>query len=267
MKQSFVVLALLFASTFASAQAADCAALTHQALELSGFNKSIDYLTTTVSSDEFIQQISGRNNSEEFWTAFQKALRKEFTGDLLRKELQNRVAAHCNAEQMRQTVERLQTPLQVKMLALEAITDTEEGRAKLQRYINIARTAPPTDDRMEALDAIDASAGTSDFVTDFQLAMFSGFLTGAGAPQEIISQIKAHRKELKEQRQNYVELGMSVMYHGVTRPELLQYAKDLSAPPLKGFYTQVRKAFVEIVGERATAMGQDLKKELGPPNF
>jgi hypothetical protein len=253
MKRSFVVMVFLLASTFSSAQPADCAALTHQALELSGMNQSIEYLAASVDSDEFIQQVRGNSDSEEFWTAFKRALRKEFTADLLRKELQNRVAAHCDVEQMRQTVERLQTPLQVKMLALEAATN--------------ARTISPTDERMEALDAIDASAGTSDFVTNFQLAMFSGFLTGAGAPEEIITQVKSHRKEIREQRQNYVELGMSVTYHGVTRPELLQYARELSAPPLKGFYAQVRKSFVEIVGERSIAIGQDLRKVLGPPKF
>jgi hypothetical protein len=267
MKRSFVVMVFLLASTFSSAQPADCAALTHQALELSGMNQSIEYLAASVDSDEFIQQVRGNSDSEEFWTAFKRALRKEFTADLLRKELQNRVAAHCDVEQMRQTVERLQTPLQVKMLALEAATNTADGQAKLQRYVNIARTISPTDERMEALDAIDASAGTSDFVTNFQLAMFSGFLTGAGAPEEIITQVKSHRKEIREQRQNYVELGMSVTYHGVTRPELLQYARELSAPPLKGFYAQVRKSFVEIVGERSIAIGQDLRKVLGPPKF
>jgi hypothetical protein len=60
---------------------------------------------------------------------------------------------------------------------------------------------------------------------------------------------------------------MSVTYHGITRPELLQYAKELSAPPLKGFYRQVRKSFIEIVRERSIAIGQDLRKTLGPPSF
>jgi hypothetical protein len=58
---------------------------------------------------------------------------------------------------------------------------------------------------------------------------------------------------------------MNVTYHGVTRPELQQYARDLSAQPLKGFYLQVRKTFVEIVEERSQAIGRDLKKTLGPP--
>ena len=265
MKRSFAFLLLLFAYTCSSAQTADCAALTHQALELSGFNIMIDHLTATLVSDEFIQQMRGRQESEEFLAAIRPVLQKEFTSELLRKEMQNRVAAHCDQVQMAQTVERLQMPFVARMLALEAATNTPEGQAKLQRYINIARTVPPTDDRMDDLDTLDSSAGTSDFVTDLALAMFSGLLDGAGVPKEIVAQIQTRRKDIKAARQNYVELGMSVTYHGVTRPELQQYARELSAQPLKGFYMQVKKSFVEIVQERARAMGQDLKKVLGPP--
>ncbi|HKV92021.1 MAG TPA: hypothetical protein VJW20_05695 [Candidatus Angelobacter sp.] len=260
-----ILTSLLLACGTAMAQTNDCASLTHQALDLSGFNLTIDYMTSALASDQFIQQLRGRQDSEQFFNAIQPVLKKEFSGEILRRELQNRVAALCNAEQMRQTVEKLQSPFIARMLALEAATNSAEGQAKLQRYINIAQTAPPTDDRMEALEKLDESAGVSDFVTDFQMAMFTGILTGAGAPKEILDQIPLRRREMKAQRQNYVELGMSVTYHGVTRPELLQYAGELSTPPLKGFYSLVRKTFVEIVGERSQAMGRDLKPIIAPP--
>jgi hypothetical protein len=55
---------------------------------------------------------------------------------------------------------------------------------------------------------------------------------------------------------------MSVTYHGVTRLDIQQYAKELSAPPLKQFYVQLSKTFVEITQERTKAIGQDLKKAL-----
>lgn len=265
MKLKTIVVFCLLACGTALAQTDDCASLTHQALDLSGFNQTIDYLATSLVSDEFMQQMRGRMDSGEFLAAIKPVLEKEFSSEILRRELQNRVAASCNPAQMKQTVERLQTPFIARMLALEAATNTTEGRAKLQRYINIARTVPPTDDRMDALDTLDSSAGTSDFVTDFELAMFTGMLTGAGAPKEIVAQVQARRNDIKAQRQNYVELGMSVTYHGVTRPELLQYARELSSEPLKGFYLRARKSFVAIVEERSRAMGQDLKKVLGPP--
>jgi hypothetical protein len=166
---------------------------------------------------------------------------------------------------MNQTLQRLQTPLVSRMLALEAATNTAEGQEKLKKYINIARTVPPTDDRMDALEALDTSAGTSEFVTDFEIAMLRGMMTGAGAPPEVLAQIQARRKDIKSQRQTYVQLGMNVTYHGVTRPELAQYTRELSAQPLKGFYTNMRKTFVEIVEERAQAIGRDLKKTMGPP--
>ncbi|HZD94460.1 MAG TPA: hypothetical protein VE133_09410, partial [Candidatus Sulfotelmatobacter sp.] len=55
---------------------------------------------------------------------------------------------------------------------------------------------------------------------------------------------------------------MSVTYHGVIRTDLQQYARELSAAPLKGFYDQVSRTFVEITAERSLAIGQDLKKSL-----
>jgi c-di-AMP phosphodiesterase-like protein len=77
----------------------------------------------------------------------------------------------------------------------------------------------------------------------------------------VVDQLRSRRNELKAQMQNNIALSMSVTYHGVTRLDLQQYAKELSAPPLKQFYGQVSKTFVEITQERARAIGQDLKKQ------
>jgi hypothetical protein len=260
MKQTFVVLCLFLASVAASAQTQDCVTLTHQALELSGFNKSLDPLAAELASPQFMQQMRGNESTEEFARIFTPIMQKDFNVESLRKDIEQRVAAHCDPRQMAQTVERLQTPLVAKMIALEAATDSPEGQEKLKKYIRIATMVPPTDERIEAIDAVDVSMGASDFVTDVVLAMFHGMLTGAGAPAEIVTQIQEHRSDLKAQMQNRVELSMTVTYHGVTRPELQQYAKEMGTQPLKGFNAQVNKLFVEIVEERSRALGQELKK-------
>ncbi|HEY3768432.1 MAG TPA: hypothetical protein VGN44_07150 [Candidatus Angelobacter sp.] len=262
MKRSFAVLFLFFAATFASAQVGDCASLTHQALELSGFNQSLDRITDVLSSPQFMQQIRGRESAEDFIAIFLPLMQKEFNADLLRKEMQQRLFAKCDPEQMALTVQRLQTPLMAKMLALEAATNTPEGQEKLKKYARIASSLPLTDERLEALDAVDNSMGASDFATDTIMAVMTGMMTGVAMPQELVTQLQEHRSEMKAQMQNSVELSMSVTYHGVTRPELQQYAKEIGAQPLKGFYLQVDKSFVEIVQERALALGQDLKEAI-----
>jgi len=262
MKQSLLVLLLLAACAYAPAQTADCASLTRQALDLSGFNQFMDRLSATFASDEFMQQFRGQQSPEEFIAVFKPILMKELNPAFLRREVQQRVSARCNAEQMALTVERLQTPLQAKMLAMETAANTPEGQEKLKRYINIAKTVPPTDDRMDAIDAIDASAGATDFITDMAMAMTRGMMTGLGAPPDAIAQFEARRKDLRSQIQNNIELTMSVTYHGVTRPELLQYARELGAPALKGFYTLVNRTFAELIEERAQAIAQDLKKTM-----
>ena len=265
MKRSVALLFVFLVCGLASAQTADCGALTHQALELSGFNQSIDHIADVISSEQFRQQIRGRESAEEFLTIFQPIFEKEFNAALLRKELQTRVAAHCNPDQMTLAVQRMQTPFVARMLSLESAVNTPEGQKKLKRYINIAQTAPPTDERMDALDALDASIGASDFAADSTIAVMRGMMNGIGAPPEIVAQVQTYRKDIKARVQNNVELSMSVIYHGVTRPELQQYAKELSSEPLKGFYGQVQKVFLEIVEERSRAMGQDLKKAIPTP--
>jgi transaldolase len=192
-------------------------------------------------------------------------VKKEFNASLLRQEIQSRMAAHCNPEQMTLTVQRMQTPFVARMLSLEAAASTPEGQDKIKKYIKISQLNPPTDDRMDALDAIDASSGSSDMVTDFTLAFLTGMMSGVGAPPDVIEQLRSRRKELKAQMQNNIELSMSVTYHGVTRLDLQQYAQELAAPALKRFYGQVSRSFVEITEERARAIGQDLKKAMPTP--
>ena len=81
----------------------------------------------------------------------------------------------------------------------------------------------------------------------------------------MVDQLRSRRKELKAQMQNNIALSMSVTYHGVTRVDLQQYARELTAQPLKRFYGQLNKTFVEIAHERARAIGQDLKKAVPVP--
>lgn len=265
MKRIFGVLFVFLACGFASAQTSDCNALTHQALELSGFNRSLDQMAEIMSSDQFMQQVRDGKSLEQFAAIYVPIVKRHFNASLLRQEMQSRMAAHCNLEQMTQTVQRLQTPFVARMLALEAAADTPEGQEKIKKYIKIAQLNPPTDDRMDALDAIDAGSGASDLVTDFTLAYLTGMMTGVGAPTEVVDQLQSRRNELKAQMQNNIALSMSVTYHGVTRTDLQQYAKQLAAPPLKTFYAQISKAFVEITHERAQAIGQDLKKAVPTP--
>lgn len=265
MKRSFVLLLLVLAYGLASAQTGDCSALTHQALELSGFNQSLDQMATIMASDQFMQQVRGQQALEQFAAIYVPIVKKEFNAGRLRQEMQSRMVAHCDLEQMTQTVQRLQTPFVARMLALDAATSTPEGQEKIKRYIRMAELNPPTDDRMDALSALDAAQGASDLVTDFTLAYLSGMMTGLGAPPEVVEQLRSRRNDLKAQMQNNIALSMSVTYHGVTRLDLQQYARELAAPPLKRFYTQLSKSFVETTQERALAIGQDLKKAVPMP--
>src|SRR5215467_12518854 len=96
MKLKTIIAFLLLACGTAFSQTDDCASLTHQALDLSGFNQTIDYLTSALVSDEFMQQMRGKMDSDEFLAAIKPVLEKEFSSAILRREMQSRVSAGCN---------------------------------------------------------------------------------------------------------------------------------------------------------------------------
>lgn len=117
MKRSSVLLFLVLACGLGSAQTGNCGALTHQALELSGFNQSLDQMAAIMASDQFMQQVRGQQSLEQFAAIYVPIVKKEFNAGRLRQDLQSRMVVHCDLEQMTQTVQRLQTPFVARMLA------------------------------------------------------------------------------------------------------------------------------------------------------
>jgi len=83
-----------------------------------------------MSSDQFMQQVRGRESLEQFAAIYIPIVKKEFNASLLRHEMESRMGAHCDWKQMTQTVQRLQTPFVARMLALEAASSTPDGQEK-----------------------------------------------------------------------------------------------------------------------------------------
>src|SRR4051794_41775421 len=94
MKRSFALLLLVLAYGLASAQTSEWSALTHQALELSGFNQSLDFMRDIMSSDQFMQQVRGQQSLEQFAAVYIPIVKKEFNARLLRQGLPGSSAAH-----------------------------------------------------------------------------------------------------------------------------------------------------------------------------
>jgi hypothetical protein len=262
MKKMMVALVLLCAggALMAEAQTRDCAALTRQALEISGVNQYMDQLSSMAQSSPFLAAIAGENATQsEVASILQPILQKHLEAAQLRKEMQERMAARCNAEQMTRTVETMQSPLVSRMLVMETAGNAPDAREKTERYARAIRLAPPPDSRIDAVEAIDASAGVTDHVVDMILAFGRGMMTGTDAHPDEIDQIAQRRKELKSQLHGGVQLSLLSTYRSATVPELLQYAKELRVAPLHTFYGQVNQTVAEIFEEHARDIGRDMK--------
>jgi hypothetical protein len=245
------------------AQANDCASLTHQALDISGVNQSLNDAAEMASSDTFMSQVSGSDGrAGQIAATLKPIVMKHLNGDLLRGKVESRMAYDCNPQQMTSVIQELQSPLVARMLALEAAAITPEGRAKSQRYAKAISIAPPPDERVDAIEAIDASAGGTDYTVDTAIAVTRGMMAGADMDPGIATDLQQHRRQVAAQMHKAVQISMLSTYRTAPVPDLQQYAKELSSEPLKGFYERVKRICLQVFEEQARAMGHDMKAAL-----
>ena len=260
MKRLLALFLVVLASMFAAAQTRDCAAMTQQALELSGVNQDIDVMAQMVVSDDYLRQITaGKEDGSDFAAIFKPIMRKNLDGPSMKKELQRRVVARCKPEQMEHALQELQSPFVAHMLELEASRYTPEGQEKIKRYMRIIEIAPPPDSQLSSADAFDEKVGVTEFTVDYLIAVNRGILTGAGAPPDILTQLQEHRKQMKARIQGLVQASILITYTGVNKADLAKYGQELSSGPLKWYYDMVHQSFLEMLEQRARAIGQDVK--------
>jgi hypothetical protein len=263
MKASLAVVFLFLATGTTLAQTSDCASLTHQALELSGVNRSMGNAAEFVGSDAFLAPFSGPDGkTTEFTSGLKAIVANHLNGDLLRKELEARMTAHCNAEQIARTLQELQTPLVARMLVLEAAASTPEGREKREKYARVMSIAPPSDDRLDAIADLDASSGVTEFNVSSIIVIMRGMTEGAEINSDWANGLDPYRRELTQMLRKPVQIDMLSEYRAASLPDLQQYSKELKSEPLKSFYDDIEKTLLEIVEKQARLIGRDMKVSL-----
>lgn len=230
-----------------------------RALEVTDFNQSIDDAVEQLNSESFLQQVSGGSTDATFMKIFLPIMQKHFNAQALKKDLEDRMIAHCNPQLMELTLQHLQSPVVVQMMRLDAEARTPEGKQKLQRYMRAIKVAPPSDTRMSQIQAFDERVGITAFALDGMIATTRGLMTGMGAPEEVLSQLDSGRATYKSQIQSTMLLALSSAYRSVGAADLDAFAKELTSQPLKEFYDQARKTFVGMIEARCTAIGKDFK--------
>jgi hypothetical protein len=259
MKKIFLVL-LLFIAGALHAQTADCASSAQKALELSGFSHDMEQSIQLITSEDFYWQIAGnRAQPEDFKTIFLPILKRNFDGPKLKAELQRRVAEHCNPQLMSAAVEALQSPLVAQMLQMERAGKDPEKQEQVKRFIDAMRIATPSEKRMQAIQAVDDSIGMTDFAVASAIGSITAMLAEFPQGDQVGEQFRDHKKEMKVRFEQAVQYSMLFNYQSATNADLLNYAKELSSQPLKGFYDQVENCFLDIMEEHSRTLGHDLK--------
>jgi hypothetical protein len=260
MKKIFLFLLLAFIPGILPAQTSGCASSAEKALELSGFTHDMEQSVDLMTSEDFLRQISrGGTESEDFKNIFLPVLKQNFNGARLKAELLRRVAAHCDAQQMSAAVEALQSPLVAQMLQMEKAGKDPAKQDQLKRFVDALSIATPSDKRMRAIQAVDDGAGATEFALKASISTITAMLAVFPQGEQAAEQFRQHDKEMRARFEQSIQYAMLFQYQGASNADLLSYAKELSSPPLKGFYDQVKKCFLDTMQEHSRTLGQDLK--------
>jgi hypothetical protein len=262
MKNISTIAILVLCAGFANAQTPDCARLSHSMLETSGFALALDDFARTANSDEFMQQLPGvAQGDSNFVTIFKPIVAKEFASDPMKKAVEARLQAKCKPAQMSQALAKLHDPFIARMLAIEAEATTPAGKEKIQKYAKMYQIAPPTEDRLDLANALDQSSSLTDFTVDSIVAVMRGMLSGSMGDADLAQQLSEYRTAMRPQVQTGLQISLLATYHGVSKADLQQYAKELNSEPLKTVYSQMRQSMLEVFEERAHAVGEDLRAQ------
>jgi hypothetical protein len=254
----------LCVSGLAWAQQNDCAVLTRQALDLGGVTQSLDAVSEMAATDAFMSQVSGSDAQTAEIATLIPIVKKHFDSALLRRKLEGRMAYDCNSQQMSSVIAALQSPIVARMLALEAAAITPEGRQKSERYARAISIAPPPEARLDAIEALDSSAGCTDYSVDSSIALIRGMMAGLEIHTRATAEFESRRNEMAAQMHRDIQISMLSVYRTATTDDLREYAQQLGAEPLKTFYERVKRTCLQILEEQARAMGHDANAALRP---
>jgi len=265
MKHVLVAALVVLGTGLVFGQAGDCASMTHQALELSGFMYDIDVQAVDVNSPEFVQAVIESWHLPPTSTAVvHQALQKGVDPATVKVELERSIVAGCKQEEMKGVLQQLRLPLVARMTSLENAVKSPQGQAELVAYLKTHPQEMGSLPRMAALQNLDRGLGMTDFAAKNYLAVQSGVADGLGI------------RGAKNIKATYVSgfaksiIGggnMAVMlftYRSADDKDLKDYVRILTSEPVKSFYALVMKSLLVVDEERGRTVGEEIRKNLPP---
>ena len=244
--------AILIVARAASAQtaaSADCPALVLAAFAATGTDQALRNMASGIQAGMAAQSQPGMTVSDR--QRMTQAAASAFGLETIQQNFRSEFINSCDPELLRGVVQRMNSPLAIRMRDLELASRTPESRRQLDSFVdNLIDTRPP-DSRLRLIKRLDEAEGYSALLEDSLRAVIRGF-TPASA-----SDIALPKPALDKLR-NMMFVSWLFAYRDASEAELSAYVQLLESPAMKYFTTVFRRTFLGVMTTQSREMGYQL---------
>jgi hypothetical protein len=237
-----------------------CSQNIHLALEAYGCLDSLKSFPAQIRSQAEAQMANDISLREEDKAAFISTMVGSVDVDRLIKNVESEMVVGCNLVQTKAVLEQIRSPLVQKMRALEALTNSPEQSAKMQKTLQLPEVQSPPPKRAALVKRLIEVTGADTIAVDAAVTTSQSLLEGMGVPTSDPAQVAMLSSQIKESTAQQLNQMMLVVYHDASDEELERYVALLDTKTFRDFNRSFGKAMVHSFGEESRHAGVALKR-------
>lgn len=227
----------------------------------SGQEKQLEQLPLVIQSffekasqaDKNIQKLPGNIS-----LIMKASIQEAFKPASLKETVLAEMRAKLTAQDIKEVLDWLDSPLGKKCTRLEEDASTPEALAKMQQYAAQIKNAPPTEERLNIIRKLDSAVkGTEsgvDIAINGQIAIALATISTLPVEQRrslesISGELEKNRPQLEAMVRSQVLLSYLYTYRSLTDDEIQQYIEFAASPAGSRYHSvteqALKKAFLE----------------------
>lgn len=249
--------------------------LLNKVLELSNIKKRVEGIAAHVA-DEYAQH--RENIPSEVYEAGNRIIADSYSAENLYSSVADYFSANFKRDYFLQVKDFLTSPLNEKVVNLEANAVTSKGVEEMKEYGNSLGQTPPSAERTTLIKKLDEVTGATNMQIETTIALYKGLNTAINpvvarsnrlTPGELDMVSVQMRKELKSILKNVISVSLLYTYRSLSDEELKGYVDFWSSDSGKWFDSVSNEALISAMNkasERAMAKFTKLAQEIKQPD-
>jgi uncharacterized membrane protein YccC len=234
----------------------------------SGIEKELQQLPSAIQVifDQSVRQDDdARKLPREVLSAMRASLPQAFATAGLKETMLSELAAKLTAQDIKDVLQWLDSPLGRKCTQLEEAASTAEAQAEMMEHSAELRDSPPTPERLKALREFDAAVQGTQSAVDMAintqvavaLAINATFPAERRMPLEEISrELEKNRPILEATVRSEVLISQIYTYKSLTEAELQRYTEFAKSPSGSKYQSAAMNGFKKAILKGAVKWGE-----------